>query len=364
MINYLGIDIGSISVNTVILNEKLQVVEEYYDYCYGHPFKTLLSRLENIVNSKLQLSGNIVTTGTGGRLAGTLLNGTFVNEIIAQSAAVSNLYPEVKTIMEMGGEDSKLIIMEEGTIGKASKLSDFVLNSLCAAGTGSFLDQQAKRMGLSVENEFGELALKAKNPPRIAGRCSVFAKSDMIHLQQVATPIQDIAAGLCFAVARNFKSTLGRGKKLEIPVIFQGGVAANVGMIRAFKEIYNLKDEELIIPKHYASMGAIGAVMHACENELFSKSELGIEKLRNYLNEKSRQEQYLKQLIDRKHIIHKEVVSLNKDQKVDAFLGIDVGSLSTNLAVIDENNQVLARRYLPTAGKPLNAIQKGLKEIN
>jgi len=364
MINYLGIDIGSISVNTVILNEKLQVVEEYYDYCQGHPFRTLLDRLENIMRSKHQLSGNIATTGTGGRLASALLNGTFVNEIIAQSAAVSNLYPEVKTIIEMGGEDSKLIFMEEGTIGKASKLSDFVLNSLCAAGTGSFLDQQAKRMGLSVENEFGAFALKSKNPPRIAGRCSVFAKSDMIHLQQVATSMQDIAAGLCFAVARNFKSTLGRGKNLEMPVIFQGGVAANVGMIRAFKEIYNLKDEELLIPKHHASMGAIGAVMHACENELFSGSEINIDKLRNYLNEKSKQEQYLKQLIDRKHTIHKEVVSLNNNQKVDAFLGIDVGSLSTNLAVIDENNQVLARRYLPTASKPLNAIQKGLKEIN
>ncbi len=361
---YLGVDIGSISVNTVILNDELQVVEEFYDYCHGHPFKTLLGRLESALKGKLKLSGNLAVTGTGGKLASSLLNGTFINEIIAQSVAVSRLYPEVKTIIEMGGEDSKLIFMEEGIIGKASKLSDFVLNSLCAAGTGSFLDQQAKRMGLSIENEFGSLALKSKNPPRIAGRCSVFAKSDMIHLQQVATPMQDIAAGLCFAVARNFKSTLGRGKNLEIPVIFQGGVAANVGMIRAFKEIYNLKDDELIVPKNHASMGAIGAVMHASENGLFSRSEVNIEKLRQYLTEKGKQEQYLEQLVDKNHSIQKEVVPIDGSRKVNAFLGIDVGSLSTNLAVIDENNQVLARRYLPTASKPLNAIQIGLKEIN
>ncbi len=364
MIYYLGIDIGSISVNTVILNEELQVVEEYYDYSHGHPFKTLLNRLENIFKRKIQLSGNIATTGTGGKLASTLLNGVFVNEIIAQSMAVSHLYSEVKTVIEMGGEDSKLIFMEEGVTGKTSKLSDFTLNNLCAAGTGSFLDQQAKRMGVSVENEFGELALKSKNPPRIAGRCSVFAKSDMIHLQQIATPIEDIAAGLCFAVARNFKSTLGRGKKLELPIIFQGGVAANVGMVRAFKEIYNLKDKEFIIPKYYASMGAIGAVIHAYENNLFSQAEFDIEKLRHYLSKKSKQEQHLKQLIDGKHVINKEVVSINTGEKVSVFLGIDVGSLSTNLAVIDKNNNILARRYLPTASKPLNAIQQGLREIN
>ena len=118
----------------------------------------------------------------------------------------------------MGGEDSKLIFMDE--LDKdASRLSDFELNTLCAAGTGSFLDQQAKRIGVSIENEFGELSLKSTDPPRIAGRCSVFAKSDMIHLQQIATPVHDIVAGLCFAVARNFISSLGRGKSIRFPAI-------------------------------------------------------------------------------------------------------------------------------------------------
>ncbi len=108
------------------------------------------------------------------------------------------------------------------------------MNSVCAAGTGSFLDQQAERLNLSIE-EFSRLSLASVKPPRIAGRCSVFAKSDMIHLQQIATPVEDIAAGLCFAVARNFKGSIAKGRTLEKPVSFQGGVAANKGMERAFQ---------------------------------------------------------------------------------------------------------------------------------
>ena len=120
-------------------------------------------------------------------------------------------------------------------------VKEFSMNSVCAAGTGSFLDQQAERLRLTIE-EFSELSLKSKRPPRIAGRCSVFAKSDMIHLQQIATPMEDIVAGLCFAVARNFKGSVLRGRKIERPISFQGGVAANKGMIRAFKEVFELDE--------------------------------------------------------------------------------------------------------------------------
>lgn len=233
---YLGADIGSISVNTVLLNSHYEVVEEYYDFNEGKPFHTLASRLTSILKNHQNITGPIALTGTGSKTASELLNGVSINEIVAQSKAVMELYPHIRTIIEMGGEDSKLIFLEKNEMKSGMKLSDFTMNSLCAAGTGSFLDQQAKRIGVSIENEFGELALKSEKPPRIAGRCSVFAKSDMIHLQQVATPVHDIIAGLCFAVARNFKSTLGKGKDLVKPIIFQGGVAANKGMVRAFSE--------------------------------------------------------------------------------------------------------------------------------
>jgi predicted CoA-substrate-specific enzyme activase len=182
-----------------------------------------------------------------------------VNEIVAQARATSSLYPEVKTVLEIGGEDSKLIHLTKG------KLVDFATNTVCAAGTGSFLDQQASRLGLKIE-DFGKLALRSKHPPRIAGRCTVFAKSDMIHLQQKGTPDYEIVAGLCLAVARNFSSNLGNRRGLKKPISFQGGVAANIGVIKAFEKILELEEGELIIPKYFASIGAIGAVFHMLES--------------------------------------------------------------------------------------------------
>ncbi len=363
LMKFIGIDIGSISVNTVVINEEKQILHEYYDYCHGKPYKTFANRLSSILKNEDHFSCKIAFTGTGGRFAAKLLNGFFVNEIIAQSRSVAELYPQVRTIIEVGGEDSKLIYLENNRNNGSTRLSEFVMNNLCAAGTGSFLDQQAKRIGVSIEKEFGELALQSVNPPRIAGRCSVFAKSDMIHLQQIATPVHDIICGLCFAVARNLKSTLGKGKKVEKPMIFQGGVAANKGMERAFREVYDLTEEELIIPKHYAAMGAIGAVFHTMSSDSHKKGKIHIDKIYNHLQKQSNQTQFLSPLNDGMHRVIKSTMPIHGKNKIKAYMGIDVGSLSTNLVVIDEQHNVIARRYLPTAGKPLEAIKKGLDEI-
>lgn len=366
MIYSLGIDVGSTSVNTVVLDIENNVVKEFYDFSYGKPFHVLKDRLDEILTE--YNSDNlryIAFTGSGGKKAAELLGGAVVNEIISQSTSASALYPKARTIIEMGGEDSKLIFMENGLPNGRSYLSDFAMNSLCAAGTGSFLDQQGKRIGVKIDKEFGELSLKSENPPRIAGRCSVFAKSDMIHLQQVATPIHDILAGLCFAVARNFKSTLGKGKELTTPVLFQGGVASNVGMIRAFKEVLHLKDDELVIPQNHASMGAIGAVMYLQNNSDKYVPFKGIKELKAFVeNEEASKVSSIKPLKDKGHKLNREIRDISQERDpVDVFLGIDVGSLSTNVVLIDKNINVIARRYIPTASKPLNAIRRGLAEI-
>jgi predicted CoA-substrate-specific enzyme activase len=250
---YLGIDIGSIAVKAVALDENKKILEEHYLRTKGEPVKMAKAILSEL--AKRHNVGGVATTGSGGKL----IPGNFVNEIVAQSKAISAFHPEVKTLIEMGGEDSKLLYLKNG------KLVDFSTNTICAAGTGSFLDQQASRLGLKIE-DFGKLSLRSKHPPRIAGRCTVFAKSDMIHLQQKGTPDYEIVAGLCLAVARNFVSSLGQKKKWGKPIAFQGGVAANIGVVRAFEIILDLKPGELTIPEYFASMGAIGAVLHSMEN--------------------------------------------------------------------------------------------------
>ncbi len=363
---HIGLDLGSISLNTVLMNDDRLILENHYTWCEGRPFNVLKNIvLEIAAKYGSENIGCIALTGSGGKKAAELIGGAFINEIVAQSTSAAVLYPQARTIIEMGGEDSKLILMENGTDNGHSRLSDFAMNSLCAAGTGSFLDQQAKRIGVPIEIEFGKLALLSENPPRIAGRCSVFAKSDMIHLQQIATPLHDIVAGLCFAVARNFKSNLGRGKKFKAPFLFQGGVAANAGMVRAFREVFELTEEEFIVPEYHASMGAIGALYHILSNGREDIAPFkGLEELDTYLLNKEYENISHDQLVQSCATYNKDVVVKKvAGEKIKVALGVDIGSLSTNVVLIDADHNVVARRYLPTASKPLNAVQRGLKEI-
>ena len=362
---FIGFDIGSVSLNTVIIDIDNNILEDYYDYVHGRPFNILKERLSSILNTYQSDSiMGLAITGTGGKLATQLIGGVFVNEIIAQATSAGKLYPDARTVIEIGGEDSKLIILEKDPETGNSRLVDFEMNSICAAGTGSFLDQQARRIGVPIENEFGAMSLKSVDPPRIAGRCSVFAKSDMIHHQQIATPLLDIVAGLCFALARNFRSNVARSKEIRKPVVFSGGVAANSGMVRAFTEILDLKDGELIIPDHHASMGAIGAVYYARYNNLDMNHLPGTTKLENYLSGASASFISLPQLKESEAEYRKDVNFVkNGKEKTTVYLGLDIGSLSTNVVLIDDKHRVVARRYLPTAGKPLEAIQKGMTEI-
>lgn len=362
----LGLDIGSISVNTVVLDGLRSVVENHYTLCHGTPFTALLGVLRDVLSRFPSGSfARVATTGTGGQLAARLLGGHFVNEIVAQSCSVAALYPEARTVIEIGGEDSKLIMIRAGKAAGSSHLADFSMNTVCAAGTGSFLDQQARRIGISIE-DFGKLALKSEHPPHIAGRCSVFAKSDMIHLQQIATPLQDIVAGLCFAVARNLRSNLARGRELEAPVVFQGGVAANAGVVRAVREVFGLKDGQLIIPRYHASMGAIGAAFHLLDSSPSPEEPFaGLDALAAHVRNGRAVLSHWPPLQRSPAHGTKEACPLPESAgPMDVYLGIDVGSLSTNVVLVDDRTQVVARRYLPTAGKPLEAIRRGLAEIH
>jgi len=365
---YLGVDIGSVSVKLVIVNSGKEVVKEYYQRHKGQPIQVLINLIEQ-VSSRIEVCRvkGLAITGVGSDLVASLMGGTSVNEIITHTIATGELYPQVNTIIEMGGEDSKLIILERDKGNGKAKLKDFEMNTQCAAGTGSFLDHQASRLGISIEDEFATLALKSKNPPRIAGRCSVFAKSDMIHLQQIGTPDYDILAGLCYALARCFKSNLGKGKNFEKPISFQGGVAANKAVVKAFEDIFDLNSNELIIPKHHFSMGAIGATLFLMDNPNLEKEfSLSLQPLEDYLEKKVELANGLEPLPYKEEDLRSKIFikTIKEDnEKVDAYVGIDVGSLSTNVVVINRDKEVLARRYLKTAGRPLEAVCKGLGEI-
>ncbi|HEX3032438.1 MAG TPA: acyl-CoA dehydratase activase [Bacillota bacterium] len=255
---FLGIDLGSVSTNVVVMDEHREVLYKLYLRTQGQPIPTVrkgLALLVKELGSDLKIRG-VGTTGSGRHLAGILLGADSVkNEITAHAVAAGQVGPGVQTVLEIGGQDSKIIILREGVV------VDFAMNTVCAAGTGSFLDQQAGRLGIPIE-EFGPQALKATVPVRIAGRCSVFAESDMIHKQQMGHKLPDILAGLCDALVRNYLNNVGKGKEILAPVVFQGGVAANEGIRAAFAKSLGL---EVIVPPYFDVMGAIGAAILAQE---------------------------------------------------------------------------------------------------
>ena len=259
---YLGIDVGSVSTNIVLIDEKDNVVEALYLRTRGKPVEVLIKGLKDLFKKykKVEISG-AGTTGSARQLTGALVGADVIkNEITAHAIAALHFVPDVKTIIEIGGQDSKIVILRDGVP------VDFAMNTVCAAGTGSFLDQQAGRLAIPIE-EFGNIAVNAESVVKIAGRCTVFAESDMIHKQQMGYDISGILMGLCEAMVRNYLNNVGRGKTIEEPIIFQGGVAANIGIKTAFEKELNTK---VIIPQYFNVMGAFGAAKLA-KKEAVSK---------------------------------------------------------------------------------------------
>ena len=251
---YLGIDVGSVTTKFAALDEEDRLVTSLYLRTQGRPIAMIQQGLRELATRLppgVQIKG-VGTTGSARYLAGVILSADVVkNEITAQAVSALHFVPDVKTVIEIGGQDSKMIVIIGGLV------SQFGMNTVCAAGTGSFLDQQAQRLNMPIE-DLGKEALKSKKPVSIAGRCTVFAESDMIHKQQMGHSVADIAYGLCRALARNFLHNVGLGMETRSPIVFQGGVAFNRGMVRAFEETLGTA---VIVPPHHEVMGAIGAAL-------------------------------------------------------------------------------------------------------
>jgi predicted CoA-substrate-specific enzyme activase len=255
----LGIDVGSVTTKVIFVDENDEIIEGLYIRTKGNPIDTIKYGMIEAHNAITAKFGDIEvvavgTTGSGRQLAGIVVGADLVkNEISAHAYAAIHEVPDVSTIFEIGGQDSKIIFIRNGAV------TDFAMNTVCAAGTGSFLDHQAERIGIDIE-KFGDYSIRASNPVRIAGRCTVFAESDMIHKQQMGATSEDIIAGLSESLVRNYLNNLARGKELLPQFVFQGGVSENIGIVKAFEEIIGSK---VIVPKNNKLMGAWGVAMLA-----------------------------------------------------------------------------------------------------
>ena len=438
----------------------------------GRPF--ILSRYRRIQGSPIQTTFDLLqelyeylpeenvegirVTGSGSQLLAKILGIYFENEFRAIAKGVRIFNSEVRTIFEIGGESSKYLRLDPEAVGKHLGIVDYQTSGECAAGTGSFIDQQATRLLYSVE-QVGAAASGASCAARIAGRCSVFAKTDMIHAQQKGYTTEQILRGLCDAVARNFKSSIVKGRAVVAPVAFIGGVAMNAGISNALGEAFKLGENALVVPELYAWLGAAGAAMleaeewrkrsfkrihqlrqheaakksFACSEALSMKNVLllrdrvapagisnlkfqisneieaepsngksgkskesgtGVSNLQSQISNEIESEPSNGKLGKSKESgagvsnlqsqISNEVeaepsngksgkskesglgVSNLQSQisnKIEAYLGIDIGSVSTNLVVIDAAGNLLKEIYLPTQGRPIEVVDRGLKEI-
>jgi predicted CoA-substrate-specific enzyme activase len=263
---YLGIDVGSVTTKLTVLDEADELLDSLYLPTAGRPVAMVQEGLGQI-GRRLPpgaVVGGVAATGSARNLAGAVVGADLIkNEITCQAVAAVHYLPEVRTVIEIGGQDSKMIIIRDGLV------NDFGLNTVCAAGTGSFLDHQAARLKMSIE-EFSRRALLGNDSVRIAGRCTVFAESDMVHQQQAGRPVDDIIYGLCRALVRNYLSDVGSGKDIQSPVVFQGGVAFNEGIVRALREELGT---DIIVPQHREVTGAIGAALLAHEHVEASREE-------------------------------------------------------------------------------------------
>ena len=254
---YLGIDIGSISTKGVVIDEDKNILCSIYLWTEGNPIgasKKVIAELGRQLDQDTYKVVAAGTTGSARKLVGAMCNASIVkNEITAHAVGTTTLHPDVRTILEIGGQDSKIICVENGVA------VDYAMNTLCAAGTGSFLSSQARRLGVEVE-DFGKIALSSDNPTPIAARCTVFAESDLVHKIQMGHKKEDIIAGLCNAVANNYLNNIGKGKKILAPIVFQGGVSKNEGVVKAFADSLG---QEIIVDKDGHLMGCYGAAILA-----------------------------------------------------------------------------------------------------
>ena len=385
---YVGIDIGAVSATAALLvdaatvsrlgesdsfhplgapqNGDRRIYISDYRRTRGKPLAAATEILDQVIAC---VGDDAVTgvclTGSGSKLAAAKLGAALINEFKAVAAGIAATGDNVRTVFEMGGEASKYLRLATGD-HDAGGIVDYATNGDCAAGTGSFLDQQAGRLQFAIEDVAGVVG-SADRAAQVAGRCSVFAKSDMIHAQQKGYTPAEVLRGLCNAVARNFRVAVVRSHPVEPPVALIGGVAANAAVVRAMREAFGLTEEELIVPEAFAHLSAIGAAVAASRSEAAADlSQMGALRAASdsargsFPTTDPLATNNVLLLRDRDVPYEPPAFST---EKIDAYMGIDVGSVSTNVVILDDEAQLIEEIYTRTQGRPIQVVTDALKDI-
>ena len=345
------------------LGDRPLVLSDYRRF-QGNPVQATCDLLRDFLDIVPEASiAGIRVTGSGSQFIANILRTPVENELRALANGMRAFYPQVRTVFEMGGETSKYMRLEPSANSSFLGIVDYQLSGDCAAGTGSFIDQQASRLLYSIE-EVGQAACGASCAARVAGRCSVFAKTDMIHAQQKGYTTEQILRGLCEAVARNFKSSIVKARPVVPPVAFVGAVALNQGVREALREAFKLNESDFLVPKLHCWLAAVGAALFEAEKP-GARPQHCLQQLQGQIAEV--------QVFESTDPLSMEDVVLLRNRvpepgrapasRIEAYLGIDIGSVSTNLVVLDGSGHLLKEIYLPTAGRPIEVVNSGLQEI-
>jgi len=383
---YIGIDIGAVSVTASLLTNsqditgldgwlRCQTVGDDGELAYlspyrrtrGHPLAATCELLEEILSSAAgQEIASICMTGSGSSLAADKLNTHCINEFKAIAAGLKSVAAPVSTVFEMGGETSKYLRLAPESGNGALSIVDYATNGDCAAGTGSFLDQQAGRLQYSIE-EIADLVAQAERSAQVAGRCSVFAKSDMIHAQQKGYCPAEVLGGLCDAVARNFRAAVVRSHPVIAPVAMIGGVASNDAVVKSIREAFDLSEDELIVPPAHRHIPAVGAAIAARTMGPRAPKLSALSEIRRCGDTSGGDFPTTAPLsMDNVLLLRDRAgryVGQNDTLPIDAYIGIDIGSVSTNVVVIDKAGRVIAEIYTKTMGRPIEVVADALTQI-
>lgn len=369
----LGIDIGTSSVKIAALSVQGKIMHMGYMLHGGDVAACLRAQLVKL-EERLGFAScmGVMATGSGATSLGEFGIGVEVlGDIPACTRGADVLAPQARSIVQIGGQSACFIAAPqvEGASGWCNGAPEFSVNESCAAGTGSFFEDQMQRLGLPLE-EYSQLVAKAASIPRLSGRCAVFAKTDIIHRQQEGVPVEDILLGLCYALVKSYKATIVRSLPVRPPLLLAGGVVRNEGVLRAMSDVFGLEDGELVTGPEMQALQAVGAAAAARETGAAAAPQLLASMKERLVGAAVRQElPRLAALPDEGYVpgrgfeLRERPWAVDADGRTPCALGIDVGSTSTNLVLVDDGGALLDAQYLRTRGNPRQAVKDGLASI-